>query len=97
MLPECAECRKHDELEAERLFRKGLKKTDLDADELCCLRKNNPGKKVIAWYIRKQTSVRNEWIAKQLEMGNISNMSQYIREVEEAKEGLLWKLKKILK
>ncbi len=66
-------------------------------DELLLLKKNDVRKKVIAWYIRKQTSVNNEWIANHVHMGCVSNMSQYVAEVEKATEGIVCKLKKMLK
>ena len=89
--------RKHDTLEAQRLFNKGLEAFDLSASDLSGLKKSDPRKKVIAWHIRKNTSVRNEWIARHVHMGCVSNMSQYVREVEDAKNDELSKIRKILK
>lgn len=87
------EVRMHDELEAERLFQRGLDCCGLTEDELTCLKKGDARKKVIAWYIRKNTSVRVEWITKRLKMGSTSNFSYNYRTVETAKEGELWELK----
>lgn len=91
------ESKKHDTLEAKRLLADGLEELKIDMDELLLLKKNDVRKKVIAWYIRKQTSVNNEWIANHVHMGCVSNMSQYVAEVEKATEGIVCKLKKILK
>ena len=88
---------RHDKLEALRLFDQALKKLKIEAPELARLKKSDSRKKAIAWVIRKNTNVRNEWIARRIEMGCTSNMSQYVREVEEANEGVLYGLKKILK
>ncbi len=90
------EAKKHDMLEAQRLFDGGIKTFKLSPVDLPELKKSDPRKKVIAWYIRKNTSVRNEWIARQVQMGCVSNMSRYVREVEKAKRGILSDLKKIL-
>jgi REP element-mobilizing transposase RayT len=87
------EIRMHDEQEAERLFQQGLGCCGLQEDELSCLKKGDARKKVIAWYIRKNTSVRVEWITTRLQMGSTSNFSYTYRAVEAAKEGALWELK----
>lgn len=91
------EVQKHDTLEAQRLLDAGLSALGMSAPDLHELRKSDPRKKVLAWLIRKNTSVRNEWIARQVRMGCVSNMSQFVREVEESKRGELSRLKKTLK
>jgi len=91
------ETQKHDVLEAQRLFDRGLVTLKLSPSDLPRLKKSDPRKKAIAWYIRKNTSVRNEWIARQVHMGCVSNMSQYVREVEVSGKGILSELKKTLK
>ena len=50
-------------------------------------------KKVIAWYIRKKTGVKVEWITRRLHMGTPSNLARYVRAVEQSKEGFLWEQK----
>ena len=91
------ESKRHDALAARRLLVKGLKKLHIDKEDLLGLKKNDIHKKVLAWYIRKNTSVRNEWIANNVMMGCVSNMSQYVAEVESSEDRVLCKLKKILK
>ena len=61
--------------------------------ELPGLKKGDDRKKVIAWHIRKKTSVRIEWITIRLKMGLTSNFSCYVRDVEQSKKGLLWELR----
>lgn len=87
------EIRMHDEKEAEKLFQQGLVCCGITEEELPGLKKGDDRKKVIAWHIRKKTSVRIEWITHRLKMGVTSNFSCYVRAVEESKEGLLWELK----
>lgn len=73
------EIRMHDEREAERLFQQGLACCGIAEDDLTGLRKGDARKKVIAWHIRKNTSVRVEWITKRLQMGSTSNFSYNYR------------------
>lgn len=87
------EIRKHDEKEAERLLQHGLDCCGITKDDLPRLKKSDDRKKVIAWHIRKNTSVRIEWITTRLNMGVTSNFSLYYRAVESARGGSLWKLK----
>ncbi len=87
------EVRIHDEKEAEKLLNFGLKICDITEADLPRLRKGDDRKKAIAWFIRKNTSVKIEWISGRLKMGTTSNFSRYIRMVEDSKEGILWKLK----
>ncbi len=91
------ESKRHDTLAAKRHLVEGLKKLHIDTEDLLGLKKNDIRKKVLAWYIRKNTSVSNEWIANNVMMGCVSNMSQYVTEVESSGDGVLYKLKKILK
>jgi len=83
----------HDQQEAERLLKLGLKKFGLLEADLPSLKKGDPKKKVIAWLVRKHTHVKIEWITTRLNMGNRSNFSRYIRAVESAERGELWDLK----
>ena len=87
------EIKAHDEQEAERLFQQGLMCCDITEAELPGLKKGDDRKKVIAWHIRRKTSVRIEWITTRLKMGVTSNFSCYVRAVEQSTEGFLWELK----
>ena len=60
---------------------------------LTVLRKGDARKKVIAWLVRRKTAVKNEWISSRLYMGNVSNLSRYVAEVESSTEGELHELK----
>ena len=88
--------KKHDEREAQRLLSEGLLKLKLDVADLSGLKKGDARKKVIAWVIRNNTSVKNEWIVQQLHMGRASNLARYVKEVEEAREGELQELRKMM-
>ena len=88
--------KKHDEREAQRLLSDGLVKLKLDVADLSVLKKGDTRKMVVAWVIRNNTSVRNEWIVQHLHMGRASNLARYVKEVDEATEGQLWKLRKMM-
>ncbi|MBN2685198.1 MAG: transposase [Pontiellaceae bacterium] len=85
--------RTHDQHEAEHLLSEALSILETSIEELSSLKKNDPRKKVIAWLIRKNTSVRNQWISEHLHMGSPSNLSHFIREVSEATDGDLFVLR----
>ena len=87
------EIRLHDEREAESLFESGLACFGLAEADLSVLKKGDDRKKVIAWFIRKKTSVRVEWITMRLHMGTPSNLARHIRIVDEVNTGSLWELK----
>ncbi len=83
------ETRQHDMLDAERRVADALEIFGLKDADLAGLKKGDPRKKVIAWLVRKNTSVRNAWIAERLVMGNASNLPRQVREVDVAEEGEL--------
>jgi REP element-mobilizing transposase RayT len=89
--------KKHDEREAESLLVEGLRKLKLDEVELASMKKGDIRKKVIAWNIRKKTSVKNEWIVQRMYMGRASNLSRYVKDVDESQEGALWELREMMK
>ena len=85
--------RTHDQHAAEQLLKKGLSTLGITADDLPSMRKSDPRKKAIAWLIRVNTSVRNQWISEKLYMGTPTNLSRFNQEVERANSGPLHSLK----
>jgi hypothetical protein len=83
----------HDEAAAERLLEKGLHILQLERNDLAKLKKGDDRKKVLAWLIRKNTSVKIGWIAGALRMGNVANVSRGAGATEFATEGYLLELK----
>ena len=83
----------HDEATAEKLLRKGLHILQLKRSDLAGMKKGDKRKKAIAWLMRKNTSVKIEWIAKALIMGNVATVSRGASEIESATEGYLFELK----
>ncbi|MBM4152451.1 MAG: transposase [Kiritimatiellaceae bacterium] len=92
-----SESRRHDRLEAQRLLEEGLGRLGLCADELSSLKKSDPRKMAVAWLIRRNTVVRNEWISEQLHMGRVSKLSFFVKQVEDAGEGELFDLREKVK
>ncbi len=83
----------HDEQAAEELLEKGMSILRITRSSLAGMKKGDDRKKAIAWLIRKNTSVKNEWISKALQMGNVATVSRSVGAVETASEGCLFELK----
>ncbi len=78
------EARKHDEREAERLLVAGLDVLGVEIDQLPAMQKSDPRKKVLAWLIRRNTSIKNDWICERLSMGHASNLARHVKDVEQS-------------
>jgi len=85
--------RSHGEAEASDLLERGLKVLELGLEELCALPKNDRRKGVLAWLIRRNTTMTSEWVAGQLGMGHISNVSNYTRDIAGARDGFTRQLR----
>lgn len=92
-----AEACTHDALEAERLLRFGLDALGVSDEMLPELKKSDLRKKAVAWLIRKNTSVRNDWICAKLEMGRASNLARHVKEFEHSTDPHSVKLRKMMK
>lgn len=79
------------------MLRKGMKQVGLIPEELVSVKKSDPRKMVVAWLIRRNTMVRDEWISEMLHMGCVSKLSCFVKQVEDARSGVLLKLKEKVK
>jgi REP element-mobilizing transposase RayT len=70
---------RHDENEADRLVREGLKRCQLAAKDLAGLPGTDPRKLEIAVEVRTKTAVSDAWIADRLKMRSAANVSQQLR------------------
>jgi hypothetical protein len=77
------EVRMHDERAAEKILAAGLERLGIGPVDLAEMKKGCPEKCGLAWLIRKQTCVTNEWIKRQLYMGKATNFSALIKRVED--------------
>jgi putative transposase len=73
--------RRHDENEAERLLKAGMKVLGLAGiKDVKNLRKNDKRKQALAWLVKSRTVVRHEWILERLGMGHRSNVTRALAE-----------------
>ncbi len=80
--------------QAEQLLTTAMDSLKLSRDELKHLKKMDPRKQAICWYLKQNSSVRSRWITEQLHMGDTGNTSLATRNVKNATDGLLFELRK---
>ncbi len=76
----------HDEREAGRLLFEAARIVGLDLGKIELLKKSDERKQVVAWFLRKKTTMGLDWIAGQLGMGSRANVSRAIVSVERSKQ-----------
>lgn len=83
----------HNERAAESLLTAGLRALNLDPSQLPSLAKGAPEKRILAWWLRSQTTVTRRWICDQLSMGDESWVTHSVREMESNPDSrmLAWK------
>ena len=74
--------RLHDEHEANGLLRSACEVIGLSLSEKDQLRKNDLRKQTVAWFLFRKTPMGQDWLAKQLGMGNRANVSRAVKEIE---------------
>ena len=74
----------HDETVALSLLEQGLSALGLNKCDLQGLRKHDPRKQVLAFWIRSRTVVSNRWLSEHLHMGHESNVPKAVRSVRES-------------
>ena len=77
--------KQHDEKEAERLVRKGLRALNLTESDLAELRKGDERKCVLAWLAHTYSMAGHRWIGQRLRMGGPSHISVNVGRVANAK------------
>lgn len=75
------ENKSHGEQQAEYWFKEGLDKAHLIKEDLEDLKGSDPRKILIAFLLRKKTTVPNGWIASQLKMKSAANVGQQLRRI----------------
>lgn len=86
----------HDRHHATRLMAKALHVLGLKEGDLGEMKKSAADKQVIAWLLRKNTTVSLEWIARQLAMGHYSSVTAAVRMVSTRQTGELKRKRKKL-
>ena len=78
--------RAHDEKEAERLVRLALAELKISEEELLEMKSAAAEKQVIAWLLKRHTTVTGVWLGERLNMGHRSNVSRAIAAFDRVKD-----------
>ena len=81
---------------AEALLQAGLKALNLNETEVLAGNIGSDEKCLLAWLIRRRTSVPNAWISRRLKMGRPDCLSRYPQKIKETHDLHLLKQKRIL-
>ncbi len=89
----------HDEAAAERALAEGLDGLGLRSEELEGMARGAPEKQVLAWWLRRSTTVSLRWLGQRLGMGHYTRVSQAVAQVgrrpNRVQEGLKRKLARL--
>ena len=85
--------REHGQAQAERLLTRGLRVLGLTRRQLERTPKGQAEKAVLAWWLRRQTTVGRGWVAERLRMGDASRVSKAIQRVNLGDDKTLGRLK----
>jgi len=72
----------HDAVAAEKLLRQWLKALKLSAKELERKPKGAPEKVVLAWWLRRRTTVTLRWVSERVGMGHYTRVTQAVSRAE---------------
>jgi len=78
--------RKHDEGEANDLLDRGLKRLGLDRETVMGMKKSDERKQALAWLVKSNTVVGDDWVDRMLCMGDRSNISRAVSRFRKGKE-----------
>ena len=71
--------RMHDEREAVRLLEQAAARFGVSISELWGRRQTDPVKQAVAWWVKSQSVVSDEWVSEKLEMGSRTNIHRAVR------------------
>ncbi len=86
----------HDKMAVERLVESGMESLGLNAADLAELPLRAPEKIIMAWWLRKQTTVSLRWVAERLSMGHYTAVTQAVHRVNRAPSRRIAKLRERL-
>ncbi|MCK9588458.1 MAG: transposase [Terrimicrobiaceae bacterium] len=81
-----AELKPHDEGEAQRILDRALECLEIDRESIRVMRKSDVRKQALAWLVKSNTVVGDEWICRALGMGDRSNISRAVGRFRKTKE-----------
>jgi len=87
---------RHDEAEAEKLIRGGMKALGISESDLERMQKGATEKKLLAWLVQERTIARQEWVSARLMMGAASNTGTYVKSVRESTDANVLRLRNTL-
>ncbi|HEY5705731.1 MAG TPA: transposase, partial [Terrimicrobiaceae bacterium] len=90
------ELRRHDETAAQRLLDSGLHALGMELPDARQLRQNDRRKQALAWLVKTQTIVGDEWVRQQLDMGDRSNVSRAVSAFRKGTQPQIRRLKRHL-
>jgi hypothetical protein len=88
--------REHGVFEAEQMVKRGLPALGLQEEQLAQAPKGLAAKQVLAWALRKRTTVGRRWVSERLWMGEESAVSRAVQRVREGQDAKLNRMKKRL-
>ena len=86
----------HDEHAAEQMIVEGIKLLGLTESHLRTMSKGSDEKALLAWLIRRNSTVPNQWIANRLIMGRPDCLSRYPDRIEKSRDRWIVEMKKEL-
>ena len=86
----------HDEAAGERDLKRALSALGLSEEMMKGLPKNAPEKRVLAWWLRRRTTVSLRWLGERLGMGHYTRVSQAIGVVKRNRDRKLERLRRKL-
>lgn len=86
----------HDEQAAEALLELGLRRLGFSVSQIQMKAKGAPEKQVLAWWLRRRTTMSRQWISDRLRMGDESRVTKSVCAVGAAESGELQRLKGML-
>ena len=87
---------RHDEAEAERLVRAGMRALGLTEADLAKQAKGSRDKCLLAWLAQEGTLAKQNWLVDRLKMGAASGIGAYAKRVREATDSETRRLRKAL-
>lgn len=88
--------RGHDEKQAARLLTEGLEQLGLTPAAVRSLKQNDVRKQALAWLVKTQTIVEDEWLVRRLQMGHRSNISRAVSALRQSNTREHKRLRKLL-
>ena len=88
--------RRHDEGQAERLVRGGLRALGLTEADLDKQAKGSREKCALAWLVQERTLAKQSWVAERLRMGSASGVGAYAKRIRDATDPEIRRLRQLL-